>query len=75
MSSILICIGLTRSIMKPLNEFEIAANRISEGDLTPDMKSISSDEIGLLAGYFIKMTVYTQTYNWKGTGYLFKNGN
>jgi len=56
MSSILICIGLTRSIMKPLNEFEIAANRISEGDLTPDMKSISSDEIGLLAGYFIKMT-------------------
>lgn len=55
-SSLFICIGLTRSIMKPLNEFEIAANRISEGDLTLDIKFISSGEIGVLAGYFIKMT-------------------
>jgi methyl-accepting chemotaxis protein len=56
MSSILMCIGLTRSIMKPLNEFDIAANRIAQGDLTVDIEVTSRDELGGLAGYFIKMT-------------------
>lgn len=55
-SSLFICIGLTRSIMKPLNEFDIAAKRISAGDLTIDIKFISNDELGRLAGYFRKMT-------------------
>ncbi len=55
-SSMFMCIGLTRSIMKPLNEFDIAAKRISEGDLTSEIKFISSDELGGLAGYFRKMT-------------------
>lgn len=55
-SSILMCIGLTHSIMKPLNEFDTAANRISEGDLTMDVAVTSRDELGQLAGYFRKMT-------------------
>lgn len=55
-SSILMCIGLTHSIMKPLNEFDTAANRISEGDLTTDVIVTSRDELGQLAGYFRKMT-------------------
>lgn len=55
-SSVLMFIGLTRSIMKPLNELDIAAKRISDGDLTLDVKVSSKDELGALAGYFIKMT-------------------
>lgn len=54
-SSILMYIGLTRSVMKPLNELNIVANRISEGDLTLDIGDSSRDELGTLAGYFKKM--------------------
>lgn len=55
-SSILMCIGLKRSIMIPLNEFDKAANRIAIGDLTSKVVVRSNDELGLLAGYFGKMT-------------------
>ncbi|PWB56811.1 MAG: hypothetical protein C3F06_00875 [Candidatus Methanoperedenaceae archaeon] len=56
LSSILMCIGLTRSIMKPLKEFMNAADRISEGDLTKEIDVSSKDELGKLAEYFGKMT-------------------
>lgn len=55
-SSILMCIGLTRSIMKPLNEFNITANKIASGDLTSEVTVSSQDELGQLAGYFSIMT-------------------
>jgi len=55
-SSILMCIGLTRSIMKPLKEFGKAADRIAQGDLTTDVVVSSRDELGQLADYFRKMT-------------------
>jgi len=42
--------------MKPLHELNIAANRISEGDLRSDVVVTSRDELGDLAGYFMKMT-------------------
>ncbi len=54
-SSILMYIGLTRSIMKPINEFNNTANRISEGDMTLDIEISSGDELGTLAGYFEKI--------------------
>ena len=41
--------------MKPLDELNNAANRISEGDLTLDIEVSSRDELGTLAGYFEKM--------------------
>ena len=55
-SSILVCIGLTRSIMKPLNDFINVADRVAEGDLTTDINVSSNDELGQLAVYFRKMT-------------------
>jgi methyl-accepting chemotaxis protein len=55
-SSILMCIGLTRSIMKPLNNFIHAADRVAEGDLTTDIDVSSKDELAQLAIYFRKMT-------------------
>ena len=55
-SSVLMCIGLTRSIMKPLNDFINAADRVAEGDLTTDIDVSSNDELGQLAAYFRKMT-------------------
>ncbi len=54
-SSIFMYIGLTRSIMKPFDELNNAANRISEGDLTLDIEVSSRDELGTMAGYFKKM--------------------
>ncbi len=55
-SSILMCAGLSRSMMKPLKEFGNAANRISQGDLTAEVAISSKDELGQLAEYFRKMT-------------------
>ncbi len=55
-SSILMYLGLTRSIMKPLNSFINAADRIAEGDLTTEVDVSSKDELGQLAAYFQKMT-------------------
>ena len=55
-SSILMCIGLTRSIMKPLKAFSHTADRISQGDLTTEVVVSSKDELGQLAEFFRKMT-------------------
>ncbi len=60
-SSILMCIGLTRSILIPLNEFDAAANRIAQRDLTMDVIVSSKDELGELAEYFRKMTSNLKT--------------
>ena len=55
-SSTLMCLGLTRSIMKPLNSFINAADRVAAGDLTTKVDVSSMDELGQLATYFQKMT-------------------
>ncbi len=55
-SSVLMCVGLTRSLLKPLGEFETAANRIARRDLTADVAVSSKDELGELAGHFGKMS-------------------
>ncbi|MFZ3382540.1 MAG: methyl-accepting chemotaxis protein, partial [Candidatus Methanoperedens sp.] len=64
-SSILMCMGLTRSIMKPLNEFIKAADRIAEGDLTVEVAVTSKDELGQLAEYFKRMTLNLRTLTGK----------
>ena len=64
-SSILMCMGLTRSIMKPLNEFINAADKIAEGDLTVEVNVSSKDELGQLAEYFKKMTLNLRTLTGK----------
>lgn len=55
-TSIVMCIGLTRSLIRPLKELDIAAKRISDGDLGSDLDVSSKDELGVLSGYFIRMT-------------------
>ncbi len=55
-SSIMMCVGLARSILKPLNEFNAAANRIAKRDLTEDVVILSRDELGQLGGYFRDMS-------------------
>ncbi len=64
-SSILMCMGLTRSIMKPLNEFIKAADKIAEGDLTVEVAVSSKDELGQLAEYFKRMTLNLRTLTGK----------
>jgi len=44
-----LCIVLTRGIRKPLNEMELAARRLAEGDLSQDISYQSRDELGSLA--------------------------
>jgi len=48
-SSILMCIGLTRSILIPLRQFDKAARRIAEGDFTANVRLSSKDELGRLS--------------------------
>lgn len=48
-SSILMCIGLTRSIIIPVNYILHASNELAEGDLTIQIKSDSKDELGQIS--------------------------
>jgi len=49
---IMIALFISMSITKPLKELERAANKISEGDYTYEVKIVSNDEIGQLARQF-----------------------
>ncbi len=49
---IMIALFISMSITKPLKELERAANKISEGDYTYEVKRVSNDEIGQLARQF-----------------------
>ncbi|MCX9013423.1 MAG: methyl-accepting chemotaxis protein [Candidatus Methanoperedens sp.] len=55
-SSILMCIGLTRSIMQPLKQFDNAARKIADGDLTTYVSLSSKDELGQLSRVIQAMT-------------------
>jgi methyl-accepting chemotaxis protein len=48
-SSILMCIGLARSILIPLKQFDKSAKRIAEGDFTAKIGLSSKDELGRLS--------------------------
>jgi len=55
-SSILMCIGLTRSILIPLKQFDKAAKRIAVGDFTTNISMSSKDELGKLSHVLQEMT-------------------
>jgi methyl-accepting chemotaxis protein len=55
-SSILMCIGLTRSILIPLGQFDKAAKRIADGDFTANIRLSSKDELGKLSIVLQEMT-------------------
>ncbi|MDW7728365.1 MAG: methyl-accepting chemotaxis protein, partial [Candidatus Methanoperedens sp.] len=55
-SSILMCMGLTRSIMYPLKQFENSAKKIAKGDLTTRVSLSSKDELGQLSRVIQAMT-------------------
>jgi methyl-accepting chemotaxis protein len=55
-SSILMCIGLTRSILIPLQQFDKAAKRIAQGDFTANIRLSSKDELGKLSLVIQEMT-------------------
>lgn len=60
-SSIFMCIGLTRSITKPVAAMLLISNKVAKGDLTVNLKSTSNDEIGQLF-----TAIGTMTENLKG---------
>jgi len=47
--TIALCAALTQGIKKPLNEMELAAQRLAEGDLSQKINYQSRDELGSLA--------------------------
>ncbi|MCF8018900.1 MAG: MCP four helix bundle domain-containing protein [Vallitaleaceae bacterium] len=54
--SILLGWFISNIIKKPINKMVIAAKRIADGDLDVDIQVESKDEIGILAGAFLRMT-------------------
>ena len=55
-SSILMCIGLTRSVLIPLRQFDKAAKKIAGGDFTANIRLSSKDELGKLSNAIQEMT-------------------
>jgi Methyl-accepting chemotaxis protein len=47
--TMVLCLALTRSIKRPLDEMERAAKQLAEGDLSQDITYESKDELGVLA--------------------------
>ena len=48
-SSLMMCLGLTRSITKPVGNILEASNKVAQGDLTVSIETDSVDEIGQLS--------------------------
>lgn len=49
LSSILVCLNISRSISRPMNELVAAAEQFARGDLNADIRYRSKNEIGRLA--------------------------
>lgn len=60
--SLILTIGLTRKIIKPLKELTSAAQKIAEGDLSITVASHSKDEVGILAESFRQTVTHLQKY-------------
>ena len=56
--SVLIAILLANSIAKPLRTITAVASRLSEGDISDNVKMDRKDEVGILADAFAKMIDY-----------------
>ena len=55
--SILFALWITRSITRPISEASIAAEALSQGDLTVKIDATSKDEVGVLMGAMHTMVV------------------
>lgn len=53
---VVICVYITRSLKKPIEELEVAANKMSSGDFDIDVDYESDDELGTLSKSMIKMS-------------------
>ena len=51
-----ICIYITRSLKKPIEELEVAANKMASGDFDIDVNYESEDELGTLSSSMVKMS-------------------
>ncbi|HBI92527.1 MAG TPA: methyl-accepting chemotaxis protein, partial [Terrisporobacter glycolicus] len=50
------CIKITKKIKEPIEEIEIAANKMAEGDFNIDITYESKDELGVLSESMRKMS-------------------
>ncbi|WP_434798879.1 methyl-accepting chemotaxis protein [Terrisporobacter vanillatitrophus] len=59
--AILICIYITRKIRQPIEELEIAANKMALGDFDIEIDYESEDELGSLSNSMMKMSNETKS--------------
>ena len=59
--TILLCIYITRKIKEPIEELEIAANKMALGDFDIEIAYESEDELGSLSNSMLKMSSETKT--------------
>jgi signal transduction histidine kinase len=57
LTALILAVGLSRSIVRPIQLLSRAAKRIGKGDLTESIEVVSTDEIGSLADSFDNMRV------------------
>jgi len=55
-SGVIICIYITRSLKKPIEELEVAANKMAVGDFDIDLNYESKDELGVLSNSMTQMS-------------------
>ncbi len=60
--SILLTVLLTRKIIRPLKELNVAAQKIAKGDLSVSISQVTKDEVGTLADSFQMTVNHLQNY-------------
>lgn len=60
--SVLLTVLMTRRLIKPLKELNVAAKKIAEGDLSISLAQPTKDEVGALAESFQHTVNHLQTY-------------
>ncbi len=59
-AGIIICLYVTKKITKPIEEIEVAANKMAEGNFDIDINYESEDELGVLSNSMRKVSNHTK---------------
>lgn len=72
--SVVLAVALSRRIVRPLKELNVAARQVAEGDLSVELSSRTNDEVGTLALSFQQTVNHLRTYIDYINGLAYRDG-
>lgn len=72
--SVVLTVAMTRRIVRPLKELNVAARQIADGDLSIELSSRTKDEVGTLAASFQQTVNHLRQYIEYINGLAYRDG-